>query len=114
MIISYAFDLMEIAGQPFLANRRLFAFTEGRAPDGIKCDMDGNVYCGCLDGINIWSLGGVLLGKILIPRGVANFCFCRAGEIMAMNEYHLWKIKLVDTTVGALLRNGSKETEESM
>jgi gluconolactonase len=102
MIISYAFDLMEIAGQPFLANRRLFAFTEGRAPDGIKCDMDGNVYCGCLDGINIWS------------GGVANFCFCRAGEIMAMNEYHLWKIKLVDTTVGALLRNGSKETEESM
>jgi gluconolactonase len=67
--------------------------------------MEGNVYCGCLDGINVWSPGGVLLGKILIPGGVANFCFCRAGEIMALNEHRLWKIQLADTAVGALLGN---------
>lgn len=38
-------------------------------PDGIKCDMGGNVYSGCGDGVNIWSPGGVLLGRILVEGG---------------------------------------------
>lgn len=46
-------------------------------PDGIKCDIDGNVYSGCGDGINVWSRGGVLLGTTVVEGGVANFCFGR-------------------------------------
>ncbi|KAA6408915.1 MAG: SMP-30 Gluconolaconase LRE-like region [Lasallia pustulata] len=104
----YAFDVAITAGEPFLINRRLFAFADGRAPDGIKCDMEGNVYSGCRDGISICSPGGVLLGKILIEGGCCNFSFCRAGEIMAMNQTRLWRIQLAETTIGALLRIGSK------
>jgi gluconolactonase len=64
-----------------LTNRRLFAMADRVIPDGIKCDMDGNVYSGCGDGINIWSPGGVLLGRIVVEGGAANFCFGKRGEM---------------------------------
>jgi gluconolactonase len=72
-------------------------------PDGIKCDLEGNVYSGCGDGINVWSMGGVLLGKVLIEGGVANFCFGRKGEIFALNEHRLWRVQLGPAVKGALL-----------
>lgn len=63
-------------------------------PDGIKCDINGNVYSGCGDGLNIWTAGGVLMGKILLDGGVANFCFGQAGEIFLLNETKLWLAKM--------------------
>jgi len=85
---------MTIDEQPFLTNRRLFAMCDAGIPDGIKCDFHGNVYSGCGDGLNIWSRGGLLLGKILLPGGVANFCFGRPGEIFLLNETELWHLEL--------------------
>ena len=73
-------------------------------PDGIKCDVLGNVYSGCGDGLNIWSSGGVLLAKILIDGGVANFCFGRGGEIYLLNEHRLWRAKINGECKGALHR----------
>lgn len=73
-------------------------------PDGIKCDLEGNVYSGCGDGINVWSSGGVLLGRILVDGGVSNFCFGRDGEIFALNEHRLWRVQLEEGVKGALLR----------
>ncbi|KAL1858427.1 hypothetical protein Plec18170_002625 [Paecilomyces lecythidis] len=99
----YAFDVLKYHGEPFLANRRLFAMADQGIPDGIKCDLEGNVYSGCGDGINIWSPGGVLLGRILIKGGVANFCFGRNGTIFALNEHRLWRVKLSVGLKGALL-----------
>ncbi|GAA89057.1 SMP-30/Gluconolaconase/LRE-like region [Aspergillus luchuensis IFO 4308] len=99
----YAFDVSTIHGQPFLTNRRLFAMADHGIPDGIKCDLNGNVYSGCGDGIHVWSPGGVLLGRILIDGGVANFCFGRNGEIFALNEHRLWRVQLGVGVKGALL-----------
>ncbi|KAI1029378.1 hypothetical protein LB504_010610 [Fusarium proliferatum] len=99
----YAFDLIYRHGQPFLANRRLFAFVDGGITDGIKCDTKGNVYSGRSGGVNVWSPGGVLLRKIIIPGGVANFCFGPSGHIFALNEHRLWCIQLVSNFQGALL-----------
>jgi gluconolactonase len=91
-------------GQPFLANRRLFAMADTTIPDGIKCDLAGNVYSGCGDGVNVWSSGGVLLGRILVEGGVANFCFGKEGEMFLLNETRLWRAKLKGNGVkGALL-----------
>ncbi|KAH0536871.1 hypothetical protein FGG08_006302, partial [Glutinoglossum americanum] len=73
----YAFDIIFRSSSPFLTNRRVFAMADTGAPDGIKCDTSGNIYSGCGDGINVWNAGGVLIGKILVPGGVANFCFGR-------------------------------------
>ncbi|CAK7201512.1 hypothetical protein SEUCBS139899_004218 [Sporothrix eucalyptigena] len=99
----YAFDVAVYHGQPFLVNRRLFAMADTGIPDGIKCDVHGNVYSGCGDGINIWSPGGILLGKIRVEGGAANFCFGRNGEIFILNENRLWRATLADSTKGALL-----------
>ena len=100
---SYAFDIATYSGQPFLINRRVFAMADTGIPDGIKCDTNGNVYSGCGDGVNVWSPGGVLLGKILIEGGVANFCFGRDGEVFMLNENKLWRTQLGDGVKGALL-----------
>lgn len=43
------------------------------------------------------------MGKIQIPGGVANFCFCADGEIVAMNETRLWRVMLNGKVKGALL-----------
>ena len=99
----YAFDVMTRSNQPFLTNRRVFAMADVGIPDGIKCDMDGNVYSGCGDGINVWSPGGVLLGRVLVDGGAANFCFGRGGEMFILNEHRLWRAKLASTVKGALL-----------
>lgn len=100
---SYAFDLSTISSEPFLTNKRVFAMADTGIPDGIKCDTKGNVYSGCGDGVNVWSPGGVLLGKILISGGVANFCFGRNGELFMLNEHKIWRAQLASGVKGALL-----------
>ncbi|SPQ21347.1 7115df78-b77a-4322-8a19-b575c1a931d5 [Thermothielavioides terrestris] len=99
----YAFDIAMYHGQPFLTNRRLFAMADTGIPDGIKCDTDGNVYSGCGDGVNVWSPGGILLGRIVVEGGVANFCFGRGGEMFILKEHRLWRAQLGGHVRGALL-----------
>ncbi|KAL3452614.1 hypothetical protein BJX65DRAFT_303430 [Aspergillus insuetus] len=99
----YAFDVVLYHGQPFLTNRRLFAMADSTIPDGIKTDLNGNVYSGCGDGVNVWSPGGELLGRILVEGGVANFCFGWNGEMFLLNENRLWKASLKGEVKGALL-----------
>lgn len=74
-------------------------------PDGIKCDLQGNVYSGCGDGVSVWSPGGKLIGKIKIPGGAANFCFSRAGELLVLNETKFWVVSIHPGVQGALLAN---------
>ncbi|TKX20263.1 hypothetical protein C1H76_7563 [Elsinoe australis] len=100
----YAFDVIQRDGSPFLSNRRLFAYAPGRLPDGIKCDTKGNVYAGCMDGVEVWNSRGDLLGLIQVPGGVANFCFGDAGSMYLCNETRFWKVQLQGHDIrGALL-----------
>lgn len=85
-------------------NRRVFAMPDVGAPDGIKCDTEGNVYSGCGDGIHVWSAGGALIGKILISGGVSNFCFAEYGKIIALNEHLVLKVQLASSCQGSLLK----------
>lgn len=82
-------------------------------PDGIKCDMAGNVYAGCGDGLNIWNSGGVLLGKVLIPGGITNFCFGLNGEIFLLNGTLFWRVAVADTVKGALLGRMGVQTDQA-
>ncbi|KAK9384445.1 hypothetical protein V1515DRAFT_618076 [Lipomyces mesembrius] len=70
----------------YLANKRVFAFADCGAPDG-------NVYCGCCDGVHVWNPSGTLIGKILVPRGVANLCFADRGTIILLNETRIFEVK---------------------
>ncbi|KAI9051736.1 hypothetical protein LZ554_004776 [Drepanopeziza brunnea f. sp. 'monogermtubi'] len=100
----YAYDVQTISGGQFLGNKRLFAFAAVGFPDGIKCDVHGNVYSGCGDGVEVWNPAGSLIGRILVPGGVANFCFGKDGEMFLCAEHNLWRVQLARETTGALLR----------
>ncbi|PNS15304.1 hypothetical protein CAC42_5475 [Sphaceloma murrayae] len=100
----YAFDVVQREGGDFLTNRRLFAYAPGKLPDGIKCDTMGNVYSGCMDGVEVWNSRGDLIGLIRVPGGVANFCFGERAEMFLCNETKFWKVSLKGKGVrGALL-----------
>jgi gluconolactonase len=52
------------------------------APDGIRCDVDGNLWCGSnagravgYNGVTIWSPQGQLIGRIRLPEVCANVAF---------------------------------------
>ena len=45
------------------------------APDGIRCDVDGNLWCGCLPGVQIVTPGGERIGMIRLPETCANISF---------------------------------------
>jgi gluconolactonase len=72
-------------------------------PNGIKCDMAGNVYAACGDGLNVWNSAGTLIGKALIPGGISNFCFARNGELFLLNETRFWIMTVANNVVGAVL-----------
>ena len=49
-------------------------------PDGFRCDIDGNLWCGWgmtaeLDGVRVFSPQGEPLGHIALPERCANVCF---------------------------------------
>ena len=100
----HAFDLHMVSGNPFLTNRRLFAYADVGIPDGIKVDKMGNVYAGCGDGVNVWSAGGDLAGKILVQGGVSNFGFGEAGVMFLLNEKRLYRVDLSREIMTAVRR----------
>jgi gluconolactonase len=61
-----------------LANGRIWASTVGEgpgAPDGMKIDSAGNVYCCGPGGIHVFTPDAVSLGIIKVPEYTANFCW---------------------------------------
>jgi gluconolactonase len=64
-----------------LANSRTFVACEaGETPDGFRCDVDGNLWCGWgmgpgHDGVVIFNPDGKRIGKIVLPERCANLCF---------------------------------------
>jgi gluconolactonase len=59
-----------------LNNGRVFAKVTGEEPgvaDGMKCDVEGNVYCTGPGGVHVWNAGGTHLGRIRIPGHCTNF-----------------------------------------
>ena len=58
---------------------RVFFDGKGWA-DGIRCDTEGNVWCGFSggpgeDGVAVFAPDGVLIGRILLPERCAYVCF---------------------------------------
>ena len=61
-----------------LANGRVWAETTGEgpgAPDGMKIDSAGNVYCTGPGGIHVFTPEAACLGVILVPERTANFAW---------------------------------------
>jgi gluconolactonase len=64
-----------------LVNDRVFVDAGPGTPDGLRSDIDGNLWCGWgmgtteLDGVFIYSPEGKLIGCIHLPERCANLCF---------------------------------------
>ena len=63
-----------------LSNRRGFVDAGQGTPDGFRCDVDGNLWCGwgmsdSLDGVMVFNPGGEPIGRIALPERCANLCF---------------------------------------
>ena len=68
-----AFD---VVGDGTLRNGRIWAELSGDgagAPDGMKIDSEGNLYCCGPGGIHVLDQSAATLGVIRVPRPVANF-----------------------------------------
>ena len=68
-------------GGTSLSNRRRLIAAGTGTPDGMRCDIDGNLWCGWglgeagLDGVSVFNPDGVLIGRIDLPERCANLCF---------------------------------------
>jgi len=73
-----AFD---VVGGRTLGDRRVLIDAGPGTPDGIRCDTDGNLWCGwgmgddALDGVMVFNPDGRLIGRIRLPERCANLCF---------------------------------------
>jgi gluconolactonase len=70
--------VFDVLSDGSLANSRLWAETKGEgagAPDGMKLDIVGNVYCCGPGGIHVFDPRATCLGVIKVPEYVANFCW---------------------------------------
>ena len=45
------------------------------AADGIRCDVDGNIWAGARPGVQIIAPAGERIGMIRLPENCANVCF---------------------------------------
>jgi gluconolactonase len=58
-----------------LGEGKVFATLDKGAPDGIRCDGQGNVWSSAGDGVRVYAPDGTWLGTVLTPEGAANLCF---------------------------------------
>jgi gluconolactonase len=74
-----AYDVAD--GGTGLADRRVLVDAGPGTPDGLRCDVDGNLWCGwgmgapVLDGIMVLAPDGRPIGRIALPERCANLCF---------------------------------------
>ena len=64
-----------------LTNGRAFITAEpGGTPDGFRCDVEGNLWCGWgtgpdINGVAVFNPDGKRIGAISLPERAANVCF---------------------------------------
>jgi len=64
-----------------LSNKRVLIDAGPGTPDGMRCDVEGNLWCGWgmgdpdLDGVMIFAPDGRPIGRIALPERCANVCF---------------------------------------
>jgi gluconolactonase len=77
--VARAYDVID--GGAKLSNpRTLITCENDGSPDGLRVDVDGNLWCGWgtgegLDGVSIFNPAGKLIGRIDLPERCANLCF---------------------------------------
>src|SRR5207253_2091370 len=79
----YSFD---VGTNNKVSNRKLFSDfmidSVKCGPDGVRCDVDGNLWCSSnagravgYSGVTVWTPEGKLIGRIRLPEICGNICF---------------------------------------
>lgn len=90
----YAFDVNEDGNK--VGDQRLFTVVSPGFPDGMRLDVQGNIYVGALDGVQIFNPQGKLIGKIRMPKETANLTFGGKDNnvLFICSSDSVWAIKL--------------------
>jgi gluconolactonase len=78
--VIHAYDVVD-NGTRLANKRKLITAEPDGTPDGMRCDVDGNLWVGWgmgregLDGVAIFNPEGKLIGRIHLPERCANLCF---------------------------------------
>ena len=69
------------------------------AADGIRADVDGNIWCGARPGVQVVAADGTRLGMIRLPETCANVCFggSRRNRLFMVASESLYAV-YVETT----------------
>ena len=76
----------DVADGVRLKNGRLFVDMSPGSSDGIRCDVDGNVWSAAgwagedYNGVHVFAPDGTLIGRIHLPETCANLCFGSAKK----------------------------------
>lgn len=71
----------DVVDQNHLTGRRELIDAGSGLPDGLRVDVDGNLWCGWgavepgLDGVRVFAPDGTAIGHIDLPERCANLCF---------------------------------------
>src|SRR2546428_1073234 len=78
--------VFDVGSDNKLSNQKLFSdfMVDGVkcGPDGVRCDVDGNLWCSSnagravgYSGVTVWTPAGKLIGRIRLPEVCGNVCF---------------------------------------
>jgi gluconolactonase len=72
------------------------------AADGIRCDVDGNVWCGARPGVQIVAPNGEPIGIIRLPENCANICFggTKRNRLFMAASQSLYVVYVLTTGAG--------------
>jgi gluconolactonase len=79
--IPRAIHAYDVVDDRLAHGRPLIIAEDGGTPDGFRCDVDGNLWCGWgmgnsrLDGVKVFDPEGKPIGFIALPERCANVCF---------------------------------------
>ena len=74
---------------------------EPAAADGMRCDIDGNLWCGARPGVQVIAPNGERIGMIRMPEVCANICFggTRRNRLFITGSQSLYAVYV--NTIGA-------------
>ena len=93
----FVYDVIE---NERLGRQEVFCDMAPGIADGIRCDVDGNLWASAgwvgdgYDGVHVFASDGTLIGKIHLPEICANLCFggVKRNRLFMMGSQSLYSV----------------------
>lgn len=103
----HAYDIFE--GR-HAKNGRTFVEVDPGLPDGIRVDVEGNVWSSSADSVQVFSPDGDLVERIAVPEKIANLCFGGddGSTLYITASTSLYRIRTATTDAVPAARSGGR------